>query len=265
MNSDSSHIILKTEKLSIGYSSKKSEKVLLDSIDLNIAKGEFIALLGKNGAGKSTLLRTLSKVQNKLSGTIEINQKNLETYSQHELAKMMSVVLTERLPESQLSVFEIVALGRQPYTNWLDKLSKEDIKKVLNALELTNVAHLKDRPFYKLSDGQLQRVLIARALAQDTEVIILDEPTAHLDIHHTYKIFSLLQELVKSTKKTIIISTHEVNLALKLADSFVLIANEKVYSGNSQELMEKNAFSSLFPKELISFNKDLQQFIIAKN
>ena len=232
---------------------------------MNIAKGEFIALLGKNGAGKSTLLRTLSKVQNKLSGTIEINQKNLETYSQHELAKMMSVVLTERLPESQLSVFEIVALGRQPYTNWLDKLSKEDIKKVLNALELTNVAHLKDRPFYKLSDGQLQRVLIARALAQDTEVIILDEPTAHLDIHHTYKIFSLLQELVKSTKKTIIISTHEVNLALKLADSFVLIANEKVYSGNSQELMEKNAFSSLFPKELISFNKDLQQFIIAKN
>ncbi|WP_443081491.1 ABC transporter ATP-binding protein [Tenacibaculum sp. SZ-18] len=224
-----------------------------------------MALLGKNGSGKSTLLRTLSKVQDKLSGNIEINQKNLEAYSQHELAKMMSVVLTERLPESQLTVFEIVALGRQPYTNWLDKLSKEDIRKVLNALELTNVAHLKNRPFYKLSDGQLQRVLIARALAQDTEVIILDEPTAHLDIHHTYKIFSLLKELVKSTKKTIIISTHEVNLALKLANSFVLITNEKVHSGNSQELMDKNAFSSLFPKELISFNKDLQQFIIDKN
>ncbi|MFY7671513.1 ABC transporter ATP-binding protein [Tenacibaculum sp. MEBiC06402] len=259
------NIVLQTRNLSIGYTSKKSEKKLLESINLDIQKGEFIALLGKNGAGKSTLLRTLSKVQNKLAGDILINQKNLVEYSQHELAKVMSVVLTERLPESQLTVFEIVALGRQPYTNWLDKLSKEDIKKVLHALELTNVAHLKDRPFYKLSDGQLQRVLIARALAQDTEIIILDEPTAHLDIHHTYKIFSLLQELVKTTSKTIIISTHEVNLALKLADSFVLIANDDLYSGNADELIQQNAFSSLFPKELISFNKNLQQFVINKN
>ncbi len=211
------------------------------------------------------MLRTISKVQDKLVGNIIINQKKLDDYSQHELAKTMSVVLTERLPESQLTVFEIVALGRQPYTNWLDKLSKEDIKKVLHALELTNVLHLKDRPFYKLSDGQLQRVLIARALAQDTEIIILDEPTAHLDIHHTYKIFSLLQELVKTTKKTILISTHEVNLALKLADSFVLISNEKLHSGNAKELMKQNAFSTLFPKELISFNKNLQQFVINKN
>ncbi|WP_348723430.1 ABC transporter ATP-binding protein [Tenacibaculum sp. 190524A05c] len=232
---------------------------------MNINKGKFIALLGKNGAGKSTLLRTISKVQHKLEGDIFINQKNLNEYSQHDLAKVMSVVLTERLPQSQLTVFEIVALGRQPYTNWLDKLSQKDIKKVLHALEITDVLHLKDRPFYKLSDGQLQRVLIARALAQDTELIILDEPTAHLDIHHTYKIFSLLQELVKTTKKTIIISTHEVNLALKLADSFVLIANEKLYNGNAEELMKQNAFSSLFPKELISFNKELQQFVINKN
>jgi iron complex transport system ATP-binding protein len=259
------NIVLETRNLSIGYSSNKSEKKLLDSINLDIKKGEFIALLGKNGAGKSTLLRTLSKVQNKLAGEITINQKKLDEYSQHELAKVMSVVLTERLPESQLTVFEIVALGRQPYTNWLDKLSKDDIKKVLHALELTNVAHLKDRPFYKLSDGQLQRVLIARALAQDTEIIILDEPTAHLDIHHTYKIFSLLQELVKTTSKTIIISTHEVNLALKLADSFVLIANDDLYSGNADELIKQNAFSSLFPQELISFNKNLQQFVINKN
>lgn len=177
----------------------------------------------------------------------------------------MSVVLTERLPESQLTVFEIVALGRQPYTNWIDKLSKEDLKKIIHALELTDVKHLKDRPFYKLSDGQLQRVLIARALAQDTEIIILDEPTAHLDIHHTYKIFSLLQKLVKTTQKTIIISTHEVNLALKLADSFILITHNKLYSGKSHELIKQNVFSSLFPKEIISFNKNLQQFVINKN
>lgn len=232
---------------------------------MSLEKGKFIALLGRNGAGKTTLLRTLSKVQRKLSGEILLHQKNLDHYNQAELATVLSLVLTERLPESQLTVFEIVALGRQPYTNWLDKLSKKDLHKVMRALELTHVAHLKDRPFYTLSDGQLQRVLIARALAQDTEIIILDEPTAHLDIHHTYKIFSLLQNLVKTTNKTIIISTHEVNLALKLADSFVLIANNKLHSGTADELIQEEAFSSLFPKELISFNKNLQQFVINKN
>ena len=259
------NIILQTRDLSIGYTAKKNQKVILSDINLDIKKGKFIALLGKNGTGKSTLLRTVGKVQKKLFGEILINQKKLDAYTQQDLATMLSVVLTEKLPESQLTVFEIVALGRQPYTNWLDKLSQTDIKKVLWALELTNVLHLKDNPFHTLSDGQLQRVLIARALAQDTQIIILDEPTAHLDIHHTYKIFSLLQDLVKTTNKTIIISTHEVNLALKLANAFILITNNKTYSGNITELMEQNVFSSLFPKELISFNKKLQQFIINKN
>lgn len=251
--------------MTIGYRKKKGQKSIISNIDLHIEKGKFVALLGKNGAGKSTLLRTISNVQKKLTGEIYINQKEITSFSQQELATLLSVVLTERLPESQLTVFEIVALGRQPYTNWLDRLSENDTHKVLDALELTNVIHLKDRPFYTLSDGQLQRVLIARALAQDTEVIILDEPTAHLDIHHTYKIFSLLQSLVKKTQKTVIISTHEVNLALKLADTFVLIVNEQLYSGSASELIQQNTFSSLFPEELISFNKNLQQFVINKN
>lgn len=177
----------------------------------------------------------------------------------------MSLVLTDRLPESQLTVFELVALGRQPYTNWVDSLSKEDLKRILEAMQLTEIEHLKNRKFYELSDGQLQRVLVARALAQDTEVIILDEPTAHLDIHHTFKVFSLLQNLVKSTEKTIIISTHEVNLAIQLADEFILLSEEKTFSGTSEELINTNDFDKLFPKELISFNKDLGQFIINKN
>nr|BFF41518.1 hypothetical protein BACY1_33230 [Tenacibaculum mesophilum] len=116
-----------------------------------------------------------------------------------------------------------------------------------------------------MSDGQLQRVLIARALAQDTEIIILDEPTAHLDIHHTFKVFSLLKKLVKNTRKTIIISTHEVNLAIQLADEFILLSEKQLYTGTSQDLISKNAFEKLFPKELISFNKTLEQFVIKKN
>lgn len=221
-------------------------------------------MLGKNGIGKSTLLRTLSKVQQPISGDVFINQKNIEKFTSKELASSLSLVLTERLPQSQLTVFELVALGRQPYTNWIDTLSEEDFKKINWAIQLTEIEHLKNRRFYELSDGQLQRVLIARALAQDTEIIILDEPTAHLDIHHTFKVFSLLKELVKSTKKTIIISTHQVNLAIQLADEFILLSEKKVFSGTSEDLIKDNAFETLFPKELITFNKDLKQFIIQK-
>ncbi|WP_322790499.1 ABC transporter ATP-binding protein [Tenacibaculum tangerinum] len=239
--------------------------MIASDINLAIEKGKFVALLGKNGIGKSTLLRTISKVQKPLTGTIKINQKKLTEYTSQELSTTLSLVLTERLPLSQLTVFELVALGRQPYTNWIDKLTPNHLKKILWALEQTDITHLKDNRFHELSDGQLQRVLIARALAQDTEIIILDEPTAHLDIHHTFKVFSLLKRLVKSTGKTIIISTHEVNLAIQLADEFILLSEKQLYTGTSQQLINQNAFEELFPKELISFNKTLEQFVIKKS
>lgn len=259
------NIVLKTENLSIGYQTKKQQNIIASNVNFSIEKGKFIALLGKNGIGKSTLLRTLSKVQKPLEGNIEINQKNIEKYSFQELATSLSLVLTERLPQSQLTVFELIALGRQPYTNWIDNLSSKDIEKVNWAIEQTDINHLKNKCFYELSDGQLQRVLIARALAQDTEIIILDEPTAHLDIHHTFKIFSLLKTLVKTTKKTILISTHEVNLAIQLADEFILLSEKQIYNGTSESLINQNAFDELFPKELISFNKTLEQFVIKKD
>ncbi|CAL2095431.1 Iron complex transport system ATP-binding protein [Tenacibaculum sp. 190524A02b] len=256
------HSILHTNNLSIGYQIKKQQHVIASNINLAVKKGSFVALLGKNGIGKSTLLRTLSKVQKPLNGEVFINQKNINSYSYQELATYLSLVLTERLPLSQLTVFELVALGRQPYTNWIDKLTPNHLKKILWAIDQTEIDHLKDKKFYELSDGQLQRVLIARALAQDTEIIILDEPTAHLDIHHTFKVFSLLKKLVKTTQKTIIISTHEINLALQLADEFILLSEQKIFNGTADELINVNAFDNLFPKELISFNKTLKQFVI---
>lgn len=265
LNNLKKHIVLKADNLSIGYQNKKQQTVIADNLNFSVEKGKFVALLGKNGIGKSTLLRTLSKVQNPLSGSIEINQKNILKYSNQELAISLSLVLTERLPQSQLTVFELIALGRQPYTNWIDKLSAKDLKKILWAIEQTDIDHLKNKRFYELSDGQLQRVLIARALAQDTEIIILDEPTAHLDIHHTFKVFSLLKQLVEKTGKTIIISTHEVNLAIQLADEFILLSEQQIYNGTAKELINQNAFDQLFPKELINFNKTLEQFVIKKN
>lgn len=265
MASPKQHIILTTENLSIGYRQKKKQSIIASDINLSIGSGRFVALLGKNGIGKSTLLRTISHVQESLSGHIHLKGKNITEYTNSELATTLGVVLTERLPESQLNVFELVALGRQPYTNWVDKLSDVDQEKIAWAIEMTEIEHLKDRPFYELSDGQLQRVLIARALAQDTDLIILDEPTAHLDIHHTIKIFTLLQKLVTTTDKTIVISTHEVNLAIQFANDFILIDETQCYSGTLEKLIQEKAFDNLFNSDLINFNRRLEQFVIQKN
>jgi iron complex transport system ATP-binding protein len=260
----SENIILKTENLTIGYQSKKTQNIVASKIDIAIEKGKLVAVLGKNGIGKSTLLRTIAKVQEPLNGEIFINQKNIEKFTNKELSTVLSLVLTERLPESQITVFELVALGRQPYTNWIDSLSESDLEKINWAIEQTEINHLKEKFFYELSDGQLQRVLIARALAQDTDIIILDEPTAHLDLHHTIKIFSLLKKLVSETSKTIILSTHEVNLAIQFANEVILFAEDKIFTGNPTELITENAFDNLFPKEIVIFNRNLQQFIINK-
>jgi iron complex transport system ATP-binding protein len=257
-----STIILKTVKLAIGYAQKKKEKIILSNINLSIKKGNFISVLGKNGIGKSTLLRTLAKVQKPISGLIYLEEKLLNSYAENDLSKKLSLVLTERLPESQLTVFEIIALGRQPYTNWIDTLSKIDLIKVHDAMEQTEITYLQHKPFYELSDGQLQRVLIARALAQDTTIIILDEPTAHLDMYQTINIFTLLKKLVTQTGKTVIISSHEINLALKLSDEIILMTENQLQSGTRKELIANNAFHNIFPNNILKFSESLEQFVI---
>ena len=264
MIENSENSILKTDNLTIGYPQKKQDHIIFSNINLSIEKGKLISVLGKNGIGKSTLLRTLCKVQKPIAGTIYFEGKELNTYSENDLSKKLSLVLTERLPESQLTVFELIALGRQPYTNWIDTLSKTDLEKIETAIKQTEIKHLKNQRFYELSDGQLQRVLIARALAQDTDVIILDEPTAHLDMHQTINIFSLLEQLVKQTNKTIIVSSHEINLALQLSDEIILLTENNLQFGTTEALIAKNAFDKLFPKNLLKFNKSLQQFVINK-
>jgi iron complex transport system ATP-binding protein len=264
MNGLKSHIVLECKDLSIGYTNHKKPIEIQKEINLAFHEGEFIAILGRNGIGKSTLLRTITKVQEALGGSVFINQKKLESFNALELSNYVSVVLTERLPESQLTVFELVALGRQPYTNWMGKLSDDDHQKVLQVLEQTETLQFAHKHFYELSDGQLQRVMIARALAQDTDIIVLDEPTAHLDMHHTIKIFQLLEQLVQDLQKTIIISSHQVNLAIQLANQIVLITDKEVTSGALKELIERNAFDKLFPSEILNFDSALEQFVLRK-
>lgn len=262
MEQQNNHKILEVKDLTIGYSTKKSISKVQENINLSIEKGKLVSILGKNGVGKSTFLRTVTKLQEPINGTIYLDNKTVDQFDNKELSKKISMVLTERLPESQLTVFELVALGRQPHTNWIDKLQNEDLEAISLALQQTDTEDLSGKRFFELSDGQLQRVLIARALAQDTEIIILDEPTAHLDIHHTIKIFQLLKSLVDKTGKTILISSHEVNLAIQFSNQLILLTESNVYSGTTKELVAENAFSSLFPSEIINFNSSLEQFVI---
>lgn len=257
--------IIKTSNLSIGYSSKKKEITIAANLNIELGKGKLVCLLGKNGIGKSTLLRTLTKVQPALRGEIFINNNNLKTLNSVDLAKSLSLVLTEHLPESNLSVYELVALGRQPYTNWVGNLTETDLKFIDTALEQTNIKHLANAKYYELSDGQLQKVLIARALSQNTDIIILDEPTAHLDIHHTIETFALLKKLAKEFQKTIIVSTHEINLALQVADILWLMTPSNFLADTTENLIENDSLNQLFESDLISFNKTLKQFTLSNS
>ncbi|WP_296385101.1 ABC transporter ATP-binding protein [Winogradskyella sp.] len=264
MKKETSHTILKTEHLSIGYKTKKAETVIASNINFELKKGQLIGLVGANGIGKSTLLRTLIKVQPVLSGSISLNNTDLKTTSNQELAKLLSIVLTEPLTSKNLSVFELVALGRHPYTNWIGNLTEEDIVIVNKSLALVNVSEFKDKKCYELSDGQLQKVMIARALAQDTDVIVLDEPTTHLDMYHKAYILKLLQKLTKETGKTILFSSHEIDLAIQLCDTMIVMSPDKIICDQPCSLISKGVFKSLFPKDLIVFDDKSGSFRVTK-
>ncbi len=258
------HIILKTKNLTIGYASKKEDTIVASNINISLKKGELIGLVGGNGIGKSTLLKTLTKVESPLSGSIIINEQSLDHYSNLELAKTLSLVLTEPIASKNLTVVELVALGRQPYTNWVGNLSETDSKIINQALKSTNIEDLKHKKCFELSDGQLQKVMIARALAQDTDLIILDEPTSHLDMYHKAYILKLLQKLAKDTGKTILFSSHEIDLAIQLCDSMIVMSKNKIVSDTPCHLIEKGAFTDLFPKDLIVFDEKTGSFRVKK-
>ncbi|NIJ46187.1 iron complex transport system ATP-binding protein [Wenyingzhuangia heitensis] len=256
-----SNTVLNLENIAIGYQSSKKEHIICRNIYFNLYQGELVCLLGRNGSGKSTLLKTIANMLPTLQGSITINQIDYSNLSALDFAKNISIVLTESLPENSLTVFETIALGRQPYTNWLGKITEEDEQIVLNAMELTDTVSLKNNFVNQLSDGQLQRVMIARALAQDTPIILLDEPTSHLDIHHKINIFKILRKISKETQKTILISTHEINLALKNSDRLLLIDNHTFSIGNVQESKIQDKLTSIFNSDDIKYDAKSNQFI----
>lgn len=264
MNTTLKHIAISVNNLSIGFSKKKHDIVVANNLNFKINKGSFICLLGKNGIGKSTLLRTLAKVQPSLKGEVLIKNKNINTFNNLDISKEMSLVLSEKLPESNLTVLEFISLGRHPYTNWLGSLNKKDQEIINKSIALTNVESLVDKKYFELSDGQFQRVLISRALTQDTDIIILDEPTNHLDIEHTLETFNLLEKLAKNEGKTIIISTHHIQLALQFAHEIFLMTDSDFVTGTPQELIQNKSIDKLFDNPSISFDSLKQQFVLKK-
>lgn len=244
-------LILEIKDLDIGY-----DKTLVENINFSIKSSELVGLIGVNGSGKSTLLKSITQINTALKGDIILNKKPIQDYSLKEKSEQMGLVLTNSPINKQLTVFEIVALGRQPYTNWLGLLTKKDKRIIMKAIEQVGLIDKLKKKCAKLSDGQLQKVMLARALAQETELIVLDEPTTHLDMYHKIYILKLLKMVCKMNRKAMLFATHEINLALQLCDKIIVLNEQKAYFGTAKELAENSVFKNLFPNDLINFDEE---------
>lgn len=261
MNSKPSHSILSTTNLAVGYGKAENETVV-SAINLDLKAGSFVTMVGINGSGKSTFLRTLAGLQQPIQGEMYFEGKPLNSFDSETRSLKISVVLTGQLISKNLTVLELVSLGRQPYTNWLGKLTEEDKAEIQKAIISTELENLKNKPCYALSDGQLQRALIARALAQNTEVILLDEPTTHLDLHHKASIFSLLKKIAKQQNKTILCTTHDIELVLSLCDEMIVLHQNTAIQNTAEALIEQGIFDNLFPGTNIYFDSQSRRFLI---
>lgn len=254
--------IISAAGLSIGYSQKGTgNAVVVDNIEISAHRQELIAVLGRNGCGKSTLLRTLAGLQKPLKGTVLLQSKPLNHYHLSELARRVSFVSTEAIHVSNMSVFELVALGRAPYTGWMGRLTEEDRTFVADAISGVGINHLSNKNISELSDGERQRAMIARTLAQDTEVIILDEPTAFLDLPNRYEIVHLLKDLCVKKSKTILYSTHDLSIALSESDRIWLIAGNDMISGTPEDLVIQGKIAAAFDNDEICFDEKNGEFI----
>lgn len=245
MISQSSHIhaLLTATNLTIGYREGHRENSLLQNLNLSLHPGELVCFMGVNGIGKSTLIRTLAGLQKPLSGSILYSGEIVG----EELPKKLSVVLTDKIAAPSMTVYELVSFGRYPYLNWTVRLNEIDKQIIERSIEQVHINHLREKRVYELSDGQLQLVMIARALSQDSEIILLDEPTAHLDLNNRIEIMNVLRNLSHTTNKAILIATHELDLTLQTADLIWLTGkNKNILTGIPEDLILNGSFDEVF-------------------
>jgi iron complex transport system ATP-binding protein len=248
--------ILSLDSLEIGYVSGKNENALLPPLSASAKSGELIAVIGRNGIGKSTLLRTLTGLQQPLGGEINYNGRNIKDYSRMELAQNVGYISTEIVKVSNMSVYDLVALGRFPYTNWIGKIEMKDHEIILDALVKTSMEPFRRKFVSELSDGERQKTMIARILAQDTGIMIMDEPTAFLDVACKYDILHLLRILSNKSNKTIIFSTHDLQMAISQSDKIWLILDNGLIEGAPEDLIIAGAFDHLFDSSNVAFNSE---------
>jgi len=254
--------VMKLKNLVIGYKRKRRKKrEVAGPLNADLLSGELICLLGPNGSGKSTLIKTMAGMQAALSGNVFLSGSDMMHFTPKQTARKLSTVLTDQILIGNLSVFTLVSLGRSPYTAWTGKLRPEDERATRQAIKSTGLEKLAGRDVSTLSDGERQKVMIARALAQDTDIILLDEPTAHLDLPNRVEIIRLLRKLTRQTGKAILLSTHELDLALKAGDKAWMLDNRgSLFAGVPEDLVLKGTFENVFERKSFNFDRATGSF-----
>ena len=234
---------LELRGLAVGYNGK----ALIHGIELGVKRGEIVTLVGPNGSGKSTILKTITSQLERISGQALLSGKDLREYSRKELAEQMAVVLTGRLQTELMTCRDVAAMGRYPYTGRLGILSEQDERKVDEALAQVHAEYLAERSFDAVSDGERQRILLARAICQEPEIIVLDEPTSFLDIRHKLELLSILYRMAREQKITVVMSLHEVDLAIKISDRILCVRGEEIFAcGTPEEVLSDEVIRELY-------------------
>ncbi|GAB2483549.1 ABC transporter ATP-binding protein [Algoriphagus taiwanensis] len=247
--------ILQGKDLQLGYLKNGKRREVLSHLDFELFTGEMTCLLGPNGVGKSTLVKAIMAQLQPWQGSLNLDGQAISSYSQESLARKMAVVLTEPVFPGNMTVGELVALGRTPYTGWSGRLSLEDQKEVEKAIALTNIVYLKSERLSEISDGQRQKAMIARAIAQNGDLIILDEPTAHLDLVNRFEIMDLLREIALEENKGVLVVTHDLEIAIETADRFwLLTCGNPLLSGSPEDLILSGEINQLLPSKKIQFS-----------
>ena len=244
--------MIRFENLTLGYGSR----TLIDSLTGEIRRGHLTALVGRNGTGKSTLLRAIAQLGDIASGEIFIDGKELSSISPSEMASKVALVTTDKVRIANLRCRDVVALGRAPYTNWIGRMQEQDNEIVEQSLAAVGMSDYADKTMDRMSDGECQRIMIARALAQQTPIILLDEPTAFLDMPNRYELCTLLRGLAHRENKSILFSTHELDIALELCDSIALIAPPQMHILPTEEMIRSGHIERLFTTGVVSFDPE---------
>ncbi|MCU4175303.1 ABC transporter ATP-binding protein [Carboxylicivirga sp. N1Y90] len=257
--------ILELENLNIGYTQAGHRKEVASDLCASLMKGEMTCLLGANGKGKSTLMKTICGFLKPLNGSLQFNGRDITRMTEREMAKEIAIVLTEKISTPNATVFELVAYGRSPFTGFLGRLSAKDKQIVDEAIFACGIQHKKYSPLAALSDGERQKATIAKALAQDTPLILLDEPTAFLDLPARVEIMQLLRKLASEKGKSILMSTHDLDLALQMSDRLWLLHHDQIVAGSPEDLTLINAFQSMFNKGGVEFDNKTGMFKVLYN